>query len=199
MGQSGRPGLSAGKLEKPSSDSLSANSAFYSSCIGDCLAAAPLHCADGSIIQAPRPVGRCPASGEQLADVQSNQAPRRPLSPHLQVYRPMLTMMMSITHRITGAGLYFGTLLLAWWLIAAATGPGAFALANWFLGSIIGRLILFGFSWALFTHAMGGIRHMIQDSGRWMEHPQREYLAQLTLWGGLILTVLVWVAAYVIR
>lgn len=127
------------------------------------------------------------------------QEARRPLSPHLQIYRPMLTMMMSITHRITGAGLYMGTLLLAWWLIAAATSAEAFATANWFLGSILGRLILFGFTWALFTHAMGGIRHMIQDTGRAMEHPQREYMAQMILWGGIILTLAVWILAYAIR
>ena len=127
------------------------------------------------------------------------QEARRPLSPHLSIYKPMLTMMMSIIHRITGAGLYLGTLLLAWWLIAAATGPEAFATANWFLGSIIGRLILFGFTWALFTHMMGGIRHMIQDTGRAMEHPQREILSQLALWGGIILTILVWVIAYTVR
>lgn len=127
------------------------------------------------------------------------QEARRPLSPHLQIYRPMLTMMMSITHRITGAGLYMGTLLLAWWLIAAATGPEAFATANWFMGSIIGRLVLFGFTWALFTHMMGGIRHMIQDTGRAMEHPQREYLAQMSLWGGIILTLAVWIIAYAVR
>jgi succinate dehydrogenase / fumarate reductase, cytochrome b subunit len=127
------------------------------------------------------------------------QEARRPLSPHLGIYKPMLTMMMSIIHRITGAGLYLGTLLLAWWLIAAATGPEAFATANWFLGSIIGRLILFGFTWALFTHMIGGIRHMIQDTGRAMEHPQREILAQLALWGGIILTILVWIIAYAVR
>lgn len=134
-----------------------------------------------------------------LTEAQSRQPARRPLSPHLQIYRPMLTMMMSITHRITGAGLYVGTLFLGWWLIAAATGPDALATANWFMGSILGRLILFGFTWALFTHMMGGIRHMIQDTGRCMEHPQREYLAQATLWGGLILTVLVWIVAYIVR
>ncbi len=111
----------------------------------------------------------------------------------------MLTMMMSITHRITGAGLYFGTLLLAWWLIAAATGPSAFATANWFMGTIIGRLILFGFTWALFTHFMGGIRHTIQDMGYGMEHPAREYLAHASLWGGIILTIIVWIIAYSIR
>jgi succinate dehydrogenase / fumarate reductase cytochrome b subunit len=127
------------------------------------------------------------------------QEARRPLSPHLQIYKPMLTMMMSITHRITGAGLYMGTLLLAWWLIAAATGPSAFATADWFLSSIIGRLILFGFTWALFTHLMGGIRHMIQDTGRAMEHPEREVLAQVTLWGGIVLTIAVWIIAYLVR
>lgn len=127
------------------------------------------------------------------------QEARRPLSPHLQIYRPMLTMMMSITHRITGGGLYLGTILLAWWLIAAATGPDAFATANWFMGSILGRLILFGFTWALFTHMLGGIRHMIQDTGRCMEHPQREYLSQMVLWGGIALAILVWIVAYMVR
>ena len=111
----------------------------------------------------------------------------------------MLTMMMSITHRITGGGLYFGTLLLAWWLIAAAAGPAQFATANWFMGTVVGRLILFGFTWALFTHALGGVRHMIQDTGRCMEHPEREYLAHLMLWGGLVLTAVVWIVAYAVR
>ena len=66
----------------------------------------------------------------------------RPLSPHLQIYKPMLTMMMSIVHRITGAALYFGMLLLAWWLIAAATGPNAYANVEWFMGSLIGQMVL---------------------------------------------------------
>ena len=123
----------------------------------------------------------------------------RPLSPHLQIYRPMLTMMMSIAHRITGIGLYAGTLLLAWWLIAASTNAAAFALASGFLASIFGRLILFGFTWALFHHLLGGLRHFIWESGRGMENPQREYLAQGTLIGGIALTILVWIAAYFVR
>lgn len=142
------------------------------------------------------------AQGVELADSNLDtyaQTARRPLSPHLQVYRPMLTMMMSITHRITGGGLYLGTLLLAWWLIAAASGEAAFATASWFMGTIIGRLILFGFTWAIFTHLLGGIRHMIQDTGRGMEHPQREYLAHMMCWGGLGLTILAWIAAYAAR
>lgn len=134
-------------------------------------------------------------AGTRPADPQS----RRPLSPHLQIYRPMLTMMMSIAHRITGGALYSGTLLLAWWLIAASTDAAAFAKANWFLSSILGRLILFGFTWSLFHHLMGGLRHFLWDAGRGMEHPEREYLAQATWIGGLALTLAVWAAAYAMR
>jgi succinate dehydrogenase / fumarate reductase cytochrome b subunit len=123
----------------------------------------------------------------------------RPLSPHLQIYRPMLTMMMSIMHRITGAGLYFGTILLAWWLIAASTDARAFDTANGVLMSFPGRIVLFGFTWALFHHLFGGIRHFIWDTGRGMEHPEREYLAQATLIGGFVLSVAVWVIAYMVR
>jgi succinate dehydrogenase / fumarate reductase cytochrome b subunit len=124
---------------------------------------------------------------------------RRPLSPHLQIYRPMLTMMMSIMHRITGIALYAGTLLLAWWLIAAATDARAFDTANSVLTSIIGRIVLLGFTWALFHHMLGGIRHFIWDTGRGMDHPEREYLAQATLIGGFVLTIVVWVVAYTVR
>ncbi|HEX4767699.1 MAG TPA: succinate dehydrogenase, cytochrome b556 subunit [Lichenihabitans sp.] len=124
---------------------------------------------------------------------------QRPLSPHLQIYRPMLTMMMSILHRITGMALYAGTLLLAWFLIAAAAGPRAFGVASGFMGSWFGLLILFGFSWALFHHLLGGIRHFIWDAGYGMDHPAREYLAQATLAGGLGLTLVVWILAFVIR
>jgi succinate dehydrogenase / fumarate reductase cytochrome b subunit len=124
---------------------------------------------------------------------------RRPLSPHLQIYRPMLTMMMSIMHRITGMALYAGTLLLAWWLIAAATDARAFDTANSVLTSILGRIVLLGFTWALFHHLMGGIRHFIWDTGRGMDHPEREYLAQATLIGGFVLTAVVWIIAYTVR
>ncbi|MGA7384757.1 MAG: succinate dehydrogenase, cytochrome b556 subunit [Methylocella sp.] len=123
---------------------------------------------------------------------------RRPLSPHLQIYRPMLTMMMSIAHRITGAALYFGTLLLAWFLIAVSTGGGAYDAAAYCLNSAGGKLILFGFTWALFHHLLGGIRHSIWDTGHGFEHPQREWLALATLFGGIVLTVTVWTIAYLV-
>ncbi len=136
------------------------------------------------------------ADAQPRVDVTRRQ---RPLSPHLGIYRPMLTMMMSIAHRITGIALYAGTLLLAWYLIAAASGPDAFATAAWFLGSWLGLLILFGFTWALFHHLLGGIRHFVWDAGYGMDHPEREWLAQATLYGGIGLTVLVWILAFLVR
>ena len=124
---------------------------------------------------------------------------RRPMSPHLQVYKWSPTMAMSILHRMSGVGLYAGTLLLAWWLIAASTNAAAFAMANWFLGSILGRLIMFGFTWALFHHMLGGLRHFIWDMGRGMDAPEREYLAHATWIGAILLTILTWIAAYAVR
>ena len=118
----------------------------------------------------------------------------RPLSPHLQIYRPMLTMMMSIAHRITGFGLYFGTVLLAWWFIAAA-GPNGYAKFERFSGSIFGRLILFGYTWALIHHMLGGIRHLIWDTGRGLGPSEREWLAAANLIGSIALTVLLWIIA----
>ena len=120
----------------------------------------------------------------------------RPLSPHLQVYRPILTMMMSIAHRITGVALYGGTLLLAWYLVALASGPEAFTSAGWFFDSIIGRLVMLGFCWAMFHHLLGGVRHALWDAGWGMDHPEREWLAQGTLVGGLVLTAIVAVIAF---
>ena len=86
----------------------------------------------------------------------------RPLSPYL-IYRWPLPMAMSIAHRITGAGLYFGTLLVAWWLIAAAAGPNPYAAFAAFVSSFFGRLILFGYTWALLHHMCAGIRHLFLD------------------------------------
>src|SRR5258708_21896065 len=96
-------------------------------------------------------------------------APARPLSPHLQVYRPQLTSVLSITHRATGVALAIGTLLLVWWLLAAATGPEQFAVVQAVLGSWIGRLLLLGWTWALFYHLANGIRHLFLDAGRGLE------------------------------
>ena len=116
----------------------------------------------------------------------------RPLSPHLTIYRFRPTMAMSILHRITGCALFFGTLLVTWWLVAAASGPDAFATASWFFGSIIGRLILFGYSWALPHHMLGGLRHFVWDTGHGLEKSTSTKLAIATLVGSLGLTALLW-------
>src|SRR5258705_10996753 len=85
----------------------------------------------------------------------------RPLSPHLTIYRPMLSMMMSIVHRITGAALYIGTLLLVWWLLAAVSGPAAYAAFQSAAASFIGLIVLFGYTWVLIHHMLSGPRYLI--------------------------------------
>jgi succinate dehydrogenase / fumarate reductase cytochrome b subunit len=122
--------------------------------------------------------------------------PERPLSPHLQIYKPMLSMMMSIMHRITGIALYFGSILIVWWLAAAAHSDGYFDLVQSFFGHWFGRLILFGFTWALIHHALGGIRHFIWDLGQGFKLPVVEWMVRANLIGSFVLTVLLWVIAY---
>lgn len=126
----------------------------------------------------------------------NNKPVARPLSPHLQIYTPMLTMMMSIMHRITGIALYFGIVLLVWWLTAAATSDSYFDMVQAFFFHWFGRLVLFGFTWALLHHALGGLRHFIWDTGRGFDLKLVEWLARANLVGGLVLTVLLWVVGY---
>jgi succinate dehydrogenase / fumarate reductase cytochrome b subunit len=123
----------------------------------------------------------------------------RPLSPHLTVYRWPVTMTMSILHRITGGALYFGTLLVAWWLIATATSPGYFEMVSDIYGSWFGRLVLFGYSWALIHHMLGGMRHLIWDTGAALEKRTASAIAWLNVVASVALTVLVWVAGYAVR
>ncbi|ODR93592.1 succinate dehydrogenase [Methyloceanibacter stevinii] len=120
----------------------------------------------------------------------------RPLSPHLQIYRPMLTMMMSIAHRITGAGLAVGFALLTWWLVAVSMGPSTYAYVQDFFGSFLGRVLLFAFTWALIHHMLGGIRHLIWDTGVGLDKRTIEILALATIIGSIALTVLVWILGY---
>ncbi|MBT7279377.1 MAG: succinate dehydrogenase, cytochrome b556 subunit [Rhodobiaceae bacterium] len=120
----------------------------------------------------------------------------RPLSPHIQIYRWTLTMMLSILHRATGVALYAGTVLLAWWLLAAATGPEAYAQVQAVSSAWYGRLVLFGYSWALFHHMFGGLRHFIWDTGLGFDLKHVEIIARLTSIVPLFLTAGVWVAAY---
>lgn len=117
----------------------------------------------------------------------------RPLSPHLQVYRMMFTFVMSGFHRVTGLVTYFGFLFVVWWLVAAAAGPNAYSYVQWAASTWIGRLVMFGFSWGLIHHSLGGIRHLIWDTGRGFEPNEREWLARATLIGSVTLTLLVWI------
>ena len=120
----------------------------------------------------------------------------RPLSPHLQIYRLTLTMAMSIVHRITGAALYFGVIIVAWWLLAAGSGPNAYAIFERYIGSVFGCLVLFGYTWALIHHTLGGVRHLIWDMGRGFEPAERETLTLVTLVGSITLTLLLWGVGY---
>jgi succinate dehydrogenase / fumarate reductase, cytochrome b subunit len=133
-----------------------------------------------------------------MREAKAPAATHRPLSPHLQIYRWMLTLAMSIVHRITGVGLYVGSLLLAWWLIAAASGPNAYGRVQWFMGTTIGLLILFGYTWALLHHMLGGIRHLIWDMGYGFGPSEREWLTAANLVGSIGLTVLLWFFGYFI-
>lgn len=119
----------------------------------------------------------------------------RPLSPHLQVYKKSLTMTLSIVHRITGVALSAGTLLLVWWLTAAATSDQYFDFVQAVFGSWIGMLVLFSFTWALIHHTLGGIRHLVWDVGHGFDLKDVEMGARLTLAGSIILTVIVWAIA----
>ncbi len=120
----------------------------------------------------------------------------RPLSPHLQVYKPMLSMMMSIAHRITGAALFFGIILLVWWLVAAAWSDAAFDMAQGFFGHWFGQLVMLGFTWALIHHLLGGIRHFIWDTGKGFELATVEMLVCANLIGSMVVTALIWFCCY---
>lgn len=122
----------------------------------------------------------------------------RPLSPHLSIYKPMLTMTMSIVHRITGVGLYYAMVILAWWLMSAAVGPNAYANVQIFAGSWIGKLMLFAITWALIHHMLGGIRHLIWDIGYGFGPNEREFLTWATLIGGIAITLLIWLVGFLV-
>ena len=123
---------------------------------------------------------------------EGKHAIQRPISPHLGIYRMTITMLMSIVHRITGVGNYLGTLLLAAWLVSIAMGENAYATVNAIFGHPLGKLVLFGYTWNVLHHMLGGIRHLIWDTGRAMQPRSADTLAWLTIIGSLTCTVLLW-------
>ncbi len=129
------------------------------------------------------------------AGARAGKTAPRPLSPHLSIFRPYVNMMMSIVHRITGAANYFGSLLLAVWLISAAMGEQQFNAVSAFLGSPIGLAILLGYTWSVMHHMLGGVRHFIWDMGHGFDLPTVRALSWGTLILSLSLTALIWVLA----
>lgn len=130
---------------------------------------------------------------------ETKRAVERPLSPHLGIYRPQINMVMSIVHRLTGGALYVGTLLLAAWLVAAAMGEGPFATVNAILGHPLGKLVLFGYSWALIHHMLGGMRHLLWDTGRGFDVRAVDALCWANIIGSLALTVALWAVGLSMR
>jgi len=126
------------------------------------------------------------------------RANRRPLSPHLQVYRPQLTSVMSVGHRASGIVLSVGTLLLVYWLAAAAAGPDAFSRAQGFIGSWLGILLLFGWTVALFYHLCNGIRHLFWDAGYGFELTQAYASGWAVVIATAVLTLLSWIVGLIV-
>ena len=121
----------------------------------------------------------------------------RPLSPHLQIYSLQINMLMSIVHRITGAALYFGTIILVVWLLAMATGRGNYDMVTGLMKTIPGMIVMFGYTWALIHHALGGIRHLLWDTGRGFDLGTVNTLSWLSIIGSLAITGGIW--AYIFK
>ena len=122
----------------------------------------------------------------------SGKTVRRPLSPHLQVYTPQMTSILSIMNRVTGIVLSAGTVLLVWWLVAAAAGPGAFDTVQGFIASPIGLFVLFGWTASLFYHFFNGIRHLAWDAGYGYDLPQAYASGWAVVIATVVTSVLVW-------
>ena len=124
---------------------------------------------------------------------------QRPLSPHLQIYRPQLTSVLSITHRATGVAVVVGTLVLVYWLLAVASGAETYASAQYLLGSWLGRIVLLGFSFALFFHLCNGIRHLFWDVGLGFELKTAYASGTAVVIVSVVMTLLAWSLAYAMR
>ena len=117
---------------------------------------------------------------------------RRPLSPHLQVYTPQMTSILSIMNRVTGIALSAGTVLLVWWLVAAASGPNAFSVVQGFVASPVGLFVLFGWTASLFFHFYNGIRHLAWDAGYGFDLPQTYASGWAVVIATAVSSILVW-------
>ena len=124
---------------------------------------------------------------------------KRPLSPHLQVYDMLqLTSALSISSRITGSAWGVGLALLVWWLVAAASGPSAFAGVQWFMSSWLGLLCLFGMTGAAWYHTLNGVRHLAWDAGYGYDISSTYRSGRLVLVGTVVMTLLTWIIASIV-
>jgi succinate dehydrogenase / fumarate reductase cytochrome b subunit len=128
-----------------------------------------------------------------VAHTSDGKLVRRPLSPHLEVYSPQITSVLSIMNRVTGIAISVGTLLLVWWLAAAASGPASFARVQGFIGSWVGLFVLFGWTASLFYHFFGGLRHLAWDAGYGFSLESTHKSGWAAVIASVVATVLVWV------
>jgi succinate dehydrogenase / fumarate reductase cytochrome b subunit len=127
------------------------------------------------------------------ATTEKGGRPQRPLSPHLQIYSPLINMVTSILHRITGAALYFGSFLLVIWLLAAATGPDAYNYVAGLFATWPAKIVLLVYTWALAQHLLTGVRHLIWDLGAGYDLKTVDVSSWATLAGSFTLTALIWI------
>lgn len=126
--------------------------------------------------------------------------PDRPLSPHLSVYKWGPHMLVSILHRVTGAGLAtVGAAALVWWLVAAASGEEAYESFAGVATSWVGIIVAVGLSWAFFQHLLSGLRHLVMDIGAGFEIQRNKFWATMTLAGALLLTAGLWLYIVMVR
>jgi len=122
----------------------------------------------------------------------------RPLSPDVQIYRPQLTSVLSISHRVTGIALSFGAPLLVFWLLAASAGPQAYSAVQAFLHSWLGLLLMFGWTFSFFFHLCNGIRHLVWDAGYGFELRTIYASGWAVVAASTGLTVAAWIASFVV-
>ena len=122
----------------------------------------------------------------------------RPLSPHIGIYKPQITSVLSILHRATGVFLCFGAVVFAWWLIALALGPEPFAAARSALGSWVGRLLLFAWTFSFFYHLCNGVRHLFWDAGLGFELPTVQASGKAVVAASIALTIVAFGLGYAV-
>ena len=127
-----------------------------------------------------------------VAHTSDGRMVRRPLSPHLQVYRPQLSSVLSIMNRVTGIAISAGTLLLVWWLVAAASGPSAYQTVSEFLRSFVGLFVLFGWTGSLMYHFFASLRHLAWDAGFGYSLPQMRITGLAAVIATGVSTILIW-------